>query len=380
MFGFASARYINSTGAVHRFVWGSFVKLEVLDEKDGVLRVRIDSDDDLWLLSLLITKGDVVKARTTRDVSVGNVKRRIPMTLAISVEKLEFQPFTNRLRIHGIVVEGPDRFGVKGSHHTISVGAGDEVTIFKLSWSPSLIDDILKFVRPLNVLLIAVDFDEYAIALLQMQGLKILDSENVSLPISDEMFEEAEKELVQKLSKKIIEIAQRYNVDGVIIGSPGELKNKLKSAIEAIYRELKVYVDTVANGGYAGLQELLNRDVVRNVIRDSAVEKASRILEEFEYMLIKDINRVAYGLDHVTLVADLGAIEKLAIVDEMLSGFDENRERVEEVLRKVVEKGGVIVIVPSNTPVGERIKMLGGLIAILRYSIDIALLGTRNDN
>jgi len=356
------------------------VKLEVLDEKDGVLRVRIDSDDDLWLLSLLITKGDVVKARTTRDVSVGNVKRRIPMTLAISVEKLEFQPFTNRLRIHGIVVEGPDRFGVKGSHHTISVGVGDEVTIFKLSWSPSLIDDILKFVRPLNVLLIAVDFDEYAIALLQMQGLKILDSENVSLPISDEMFEEAEKELVQKLSKKIIEIAQRYNVDGVIIGSPGELKNKLKSAIEAIYRELKVYVDTVANGGYAGLQELLNRDVVRNVIRDSAVEKASRILEEFEYMLIKDINRVAYGLDHIILVADLGAIEKLAIVDEMLSGFDENRERVEEVLRKVVEKGGVIVIVPSNTPVGERIKMLGGLIAILRYSIDIALLGTRNDN
>ncbi len=377
VFEFAKAHHTSSAGAVHHFVWGSFVRLEILDERDGVLRVRVDSDDDLWLLSLLIARGDVVKARTTRDVSIGNVKRRVPMVLALSVEKLEFQPFTNRLRIHGVVVEGPDKFGVKGSHHTISVGVGDEVTIFKSSWSPELVNDILKLVRPLNILLVAVDFDEYAIAVLQMQGLKVLDSETVSLPISDEGFEEAEEELIQKLSKKIVEIAHRYGVDGVVVGSPGELKNKLKGVVEALDGKLKVYVDTVANGGYAGLQELLNRDVVRSVIRDSAVEKASRVLEEFEYLLAKDVNRVAYGLGHVELVAGMGAVEKLVVVDEMLSGFDESRGRVEEVLRKVVEKGGELVIVPGNTPVGERVKMLGGAIAILRYSVDIELLSSK---
>jgi len=183
--------------------------------------------------------------------------------------------------------------------------------------------------------------------------------------------------LIQKLSKKIVEIAHRYGVDGVVVGSPGELKNKLKGVVEALDGKLKVYVDTVANGGYAGLQELLNRDVVRSVIRDSAVEKASRVLEEFEYLLAKDVNRVAYGLGHVELVAGMGAVEKLVVVDEMLSGFDESRGRVEEVLRKVVEKGGELVIVPGNTPVGERVKMLGGAIAILRYSVDIELLSSK---
>jgi protein pelota len=354
--------------------WWAFVRLEILNERDGVLRVRVDSDDDLWLLSLLIAKGDVVKARTTRDVSIGNVKRRVPMMLAISVEKLEFQPFTNRLRVHGVVVEGPDRFGVKGSHHTIAIGVGDELTIFKSSWSPRLINDILKIVRPLNILLVALDFDEYAIAILQMQGMKILDSEVVSLPLSDEGFEEAEERLVQDLAKKVVEIAHRYGVEGIVIGSPGELKNKLKKAIEAINGRLRVYVDTVANGGYAGLQELLNRDVVRNIIRDSAVEKASKVLEEFEYMLIKNVNKVAYGLEHVELAANLGAVEKLVVVDEMLSGFNEARGRVEDALRKVVEKSGEIVIVPGNTPVGERVKMLGGIVAILRYDVDIELL------
>jgi protein pelota len=347
------------------------MRIEVLDDKHGVLRVRIDSEDDLWILSLIISPGDVVKARTTRDVSFGDEKRRIPMILAINVKKLEFQPFTNKLRIHGIVVEGPDRFGVLGSHHTLTVGVGDEITVYKSSWSPKLLEDLMKIVRPMNMLLVAVDFDEYAIALLQMQGVKIVASENVSLPVSDEYFEEALEKLIKDLAEKIVEIAHRYNVDGVIIGSPGDIKNRVRDAVKALDSSIKVYIDTVSNGGYAGIQELLNRDAVRNLIRDSAVEKASRILEEFERLLVKDINRVAYGLKSVKLAADMGAIEKLVVVDEMVSSFDETRKDVEELLRRVSESRGFVVIVPGNTPVGERIKMLGGLIAILRFSVDL---------
>ncbi|MEL9939421.1 MAG: mRNA surveillance protein pelota [Ignisphaera sp.] len=346
------------------------MRLEVLDYRDGVLSISIDSFDDLWILSMIISRGDIVRARTSRDVSIGDEKRRIPMILAVRVEKMEFQPFTNRLRIHGIVVEGPDRFGVKGSHHTISVGVGDEITVQKVFWDPRVLDEVMKIVRPLNVMLVAVDFDEYAIAVLQMQGMKILDSRNVSLPLSDEYFEAAEKELVSELAKKIIEAAHRYNVEAVVVASPGSLKNKVRDAIASLDSGIKVFLDTVANGGYAGLQELLNRDVVRNIIRDSSIEKASRILEEFDYLIAKDINRVAYGLSHVELAASIGAVEKLLVVDDMLAGFDENREKVEAILRNVVEKGGAVVIVPGRSPPGERVKMLGGIIAILRYSID----------
>ncbi|MDK6029265.1 mRNA surveillance protein pelota [Ignisphaera sp. 4213-co] len=353
------------------------MKLEVLDYRDGVLRVRIDGLDDLWILSMLVSKGDVIKARTTRDVSIGDEKRRIPMTLAIRVEKTEFQPFTNRLRIHGIVVEGPDRFGVKGSHHTISVGVGDEIVIQKVSWDPKLVEEILKIVRPLNILLVAVDFDEYAIALLQLQGMKIIDSENVSLPLSDESFEVAEKELVSELTRKIVDSAHRYGVEAVVIASPGSLKNKIRDAVVLLDSKIRIFLDTVANGGYAGLQELLNRDVLSSIIRDTAIAKASEVIDEFDRLLVKDINMVAYGMDSVSLAAELGAVKKLAIVDEMLSSFDETRYKVEKMLRDVVNKGGDMVIVPSNTPVGQRIKMLGGVIAILRYPLELDFLGNQ---
>lgn len=350
------------------------MQLEVLDDRHGVIRVRIDSEDDLWLLSFLLAPGDTIKALTSRDVSLGSEKRRIPMVLSVKVEYVEFQPFTNRLRIHGIVLEGPDRFGVIGSHHTISVGVGSEITITKSNWDKKLLDEVLKIARAINILLIAVDFDEYAIALLQTQGLKIVESKNVSLPISDEMLEEEKKVLVEELARKIVETARRYSVEAIVIGSPGNLKVEIKEAIENLSRELKIYLDTVANGGYAGLQELLHRDVLGSIIRDSAIAKATKIIEEFDKLLVKNINMVAYGVDNVVLATELGAVKKLAIVDEMVSGFDETRQKIEKMLKDVVNKNGDIVIVPSDTPVGQRIKMLGGVIAILRYPLELDLI------
>jgi len=350
------------------------MRIEVLDGRRGVLRVRIDNEDDLWLLSILVSPGDLVKALTLRDVSLGYEKRRVPMILTLRVLKTEFQPFTNRLRIHGVVIEGPDRFGVRGSHHTISVDVGSEVTIYKQSWSPKLLDELLRLVRPIRLLLVALDFDEYAIALIQSQGVKIIDSKSISLPISDDLIEKVKSDVFKEIAKRIIESAQRLGVNSVIIASPGSLKDELASIVRELASWLKIYTDTIANGGYAGIQELLNRDSIHKVLHDLAVAEATKVLTEFEYLLAKDSNRVVYGLDDVELSAELGAVEKLVIVDEMLSSFDEVRGRVERLLREVAEKGGRVIIVPTDSPPGQRVRVLGGVIAILRYRLDTELL------
>ncbi len=342
-----------------------------MDPRRGVLRVRIDSEDDLWLLSLLISKGDLVRALTTRDVSLGYEKRRIPMVLTLRVESVEFQPFTNRLRIHGIVVEGPDRFGVKGSHHTISVDVGHEVTVFKEVWSPRLLEELLKIVRPVKLLLVALDFDEYAIALVQSQGVKILDEKRVSLPITGDALDAVRSRFIEELASRILDIASRIDVDAIVVGSPSTMKNELAEKLKEKNPRLRIYIDTVANGGYAGIQELLRRNVVENILRDVSVMEAEKILQEFEMLLVKNPNRVAYGLDYVEKANQMNAIEKLLVLDEALSSFDETRRRVENLLREVAEKRGRIVIVPSDSPPGQRLKMLGGIVAILRFEVEL---------
>ncbi len=344
------------------------MRIEILDDKHGVFRVKIDSEDDLWLLSLVISRGDIVKAVTLRDVSIGDEKRKIPMVLSIEVIRTEFQAFTNRLRVHGIVVEGPDRFGVKGSHHTISIGVGSEVTVFKKVWSKDFIESILRFSRSINIVIVAVDFDEYAIALIQQQGVKIIDERAISLPVSDYGFEEEKNRLIEELTKKIVDIMHRYRISDVVIGSPGSLKDEVRKRILELDPDIRVYTDSTANGGYAGIQELLHRDVISRMLRDTAIVKATEILNEFNYLLMKDIERVAYGLKDIEILSDIGAIEKLVIIDEIVM-FSDDREKIDKILRSVMERRGEVIIVPSNTPVGERLKMLGGAIAILRYKV-----------
>ena len=343
----------------------------MLDWKRGVLRIRVDSEDDLWLLSMLISPGDLVKGLTVRDVSLGYEKRKVPMVLTLRVQKTEFQPFTNRLRIHGIVVEGPDRFGVKGSHHTINVDVGHEITVFKAEWSPQILNELLKLVRPIKVVLVALDFDEYAIAVVQSQGMKIVDEKTISLPISDDRLEHEKQRVVEQVAKRIVEVCAREGIDVVIIGSPTALRDEVRERVLELNPKLKVYTDTVANGGYAGVQELLRRDVVRRVLQDLSVEEAEQILDEFNLLLVKNDKKVAYGVDHVEIAASIGAVEKLVVVDDMLSSFGDDRLRIEKILRMVAESRGKIVIVPASTPPGQRIKMMGGVIAILRYPIDL---------
>jgi len=86
------------------------LKILEINERHGYVKVRVEYDDDLWVLSMVIAPG--ASALTTRDVRLGQKKRRVPMKLAIRVKKLEFQPFTDRLRIHGIIIKGPDEYGL----------------------------------------------------------------------------------------------------------------------------------------------------------------------------------------------------------------------------------------------------------------------------
>lgn len=346
------------------------MRIEVLDPKRGVLKVRIEHEDDLWLLSLLIAPGDRVKSLTTRDVSLGYEKRRIPMVLTIEVKKVEYQPFTNKLRIHGVVLEGPDRFGVKGSHHTISVSVNSEITLFKKDWNSGLLEELLRFAKPYKVILVAIDFDEYAIAILQSQGIRIVDERSISLPFKEDVFEQTKEAALSRVAKTVVEVAEREGIEAIVVASPGGLKEELAEKIRELNPKLRIYIDTVANGGYSGIRELLHRDVIRKIIRDNAVLEASKVMEQFDVLLMKDPNKVAYGLKHVYIAASMGAVEVLLITDELLFSSI-NDEMVRRLINEVTRKNGKLIVVPTDSPVGQRIKYLGGAVAIFRYPLDL---------
>jgi protein pelota len=335
------------------------------DLRRGVVVVRVEDEDDLWVLKNVVKVGDVVVANTLRDVKVdGEGKRRLPMKLAVKVKNIYFQPFSSRLRIHGVIVDGPEEYGLKGSHHTFNIDVGNEVEIIKESWSTSELKRLEKASgRGVKALLVAVDFDEVAIALLYGQGVKYLIDK--SLPgISKFSKDVGVESIVNTVVDLILKVLEGEKVDIVVVGSPAFIKDLITSRLSGLIH-VKVLKDSVSCGGRSGVEELLRRDSVKELLRDVNAVEAEEIFNEFMELLIKEPNKVAYGVKDVGFAAKVGAISKLLLTEDLLGD-----EVVEEVLSVVEEKGGVVRIVGSEFPVSDRLKGLGGIIAILRYNLD----------
>jgi len=347
------------------------MKILEYDEKTGLLKLQAESSDDLWILHLAITPGDIVYARTTREIKQpeGGGSRRIPLTLGIRVKATEFQPFTRRLRIRGIIMEGPDKYGLKGLHHTISIEPGSILVIVKEEgWPKPLLKKIRgSGVKGILTLIVALDYDEYSIALASNQGVRIVSSGRMRLPGKDDagrsiMLEQR----LAEIDRMVVGELERHRVSAIIVAGPGSLKDELAARLRG--KGVRVMVDSVSMGGEAGVHEVIRRGRVREILEHISIVEAERLLEEFMRLLAKDPERVAYGLDQVYEAAAAGAVEHLLVLDEYVGSMDlELRRRVEETMTLVDKARGKVHIVPRNSGAGLRLRHLGGLAAILRY-------------
>ena len=86
-------------------------RIKRLDE--GV-RLRLEDEDDLWATAQLCSPGARVGMLSHRrdsttgtqpDSSRAKSAERKPMWIVLEVQEAAFQPFTDNLRIHGIITE-----------------------------------------------------------------------------------------------------------------------------------------------------------------------------------------------------------------------------------------------------------------------------------
>lgn len=343
------------------------------DLKHGVIQVQVETLDDLWILYNVLREGDIVYAKTTREVKVGDGSEgsRIPMILGVKVKKIEFQEFTNKIRISGIVVEGPEKFGVQGKHHTLSIGVGDVLSIVKEEWSKIEVDLLKRQTTKNRVLVVSIDFDEVCIGLVAEQGVKHIWESSVNLP--SKHYAVDHESIIKTYLKQVVEVVvqtlKNEDVNAVVIVGPGEIKNQLKTLIGE-NTKLPLYTDTTSTGGCKGISEALNRDLFKNIMGELSLVKATSILNEFKELLVKDHELVAYGVEEVRSAALIGAVEKLLVLDELLrTPDDELRNTVYETLRNAYDRKADVVIVPSKTDIGGELAGFGGIIAILRFKV-----------
>ena len=356
------------------------MKLLELDKKKGVIHLTVENMDDLWHLYNLIQKDDVVYAKTTREIKVGSETgrptkgKRILLKLGIKVTDIFFDKSLNRLRIRGIVVEAPERYdGLMGSYHTLSIQQTNTLKIVKqeiLGYHLKRLEDACKVEEP-PIIVVSLDDEEACVAVVQRFGVNLKFEKKLRLPgkLETEKREDATKKYFSEILKALQETLK--STDGtIIVVGPGFLKNDFVNYLKEKLPQPQpeIYVGSTSVAGLAGVFEAVRSGIILNIAKQHRFLEEAQIVEKFFAEVAKERGKATYGLEEVKNAALMGAVKVLMVVDKYLRGcLDEERIKLEEIIRLVEKKGGKVMVLSGENEAGEKILSLGGIAAILRF-------------
>jgi protein pelota len=357
------------------------LRLLLWDKKRSHVKLVPESLDDLWHLLHLISPGDLVYGRTTREVKVrestGEISegRRFPMYLGIRVKEASLDRHMGRLRVRGIVVEAPERFKwVEGDHHTITIRVGESLDIIKPKWMRFEVERLetsLKS-RRTRIAILSIDDEECCLALLRDFGFDCKAEWKLRLPGKgnperrEARLAEAFKEIASSLPAVLGE-----EVAILLIVGPGFLKQHLAEYLEKTLQKDKgigeLRVAHVSVGGLGGVNEALRSGLITKYVSEAMVSIETKMVEDALRKLSSG-GLATYGYEEVQRAALQGAVESLLVSDRILREASIDRwESLYNLLREVEEKGGRVTFISSGHEAGEKLWALGGLLALLRF-------------
>jgi protein pelota len=359
------------------------MKILSYDQKKGLMKIIPMNIDDLWILYNVIQRGDTVQARTTRVIKLleegtrPTQGKRFPIFLSVQVEKKFFQRRSDRLRINGPVIEAPEKFGLKGSYHTITISTGKPVTILKEEWLKHDLERVEMATKEekLPIIVVAVDDDEACIVVLRQYDFEARASIRTRLPgkIEAEKRESATLNYFKEILESLSLVWEEKHGLVAIVG-PGFWKDNLAKYIQEKRRDLAkniAVIGSVGSGGIAGAGEALRSGLLDKVSKEVRIIEETKAIEDVLSRLGSQRRDVSYGLDEVKKAVDYGAVELLLVADELLrEAEDEERHRLEELMKDVENMRGKVMIVDSEQEAGKKLLGLGGAASILRFSIN----------
>lgn len=346
------------------------MKLLHKDAQRLEVRVAPENLDDLWHLHNLVDVGDVVEGWTfrTRDVKDDRLRSekigKERMRLALRVEQVEFAEFSDRLRIHGTILEGPQDLG---AHHTLTIEADPrhDLRIHKAQGFKDHHFDRIREAqeaakRPLLVL-VSMDDEEATVAILRQYGLQVMAQ--LRGRTAGKMYPQTEKP-EEYYGQVFASLKHARPVDApVIVVGPGFARERFLEFVR--FREPGFLKNLVTEGtsqaGPVGLQEALKRGLVERIQQTQQVARDTKLVEE----LFSEIGRdgpAAYGEKETRSALEAGAARLLLVSDEVL-----RTPRGEELLRLAKSVSTPAHVVAVTHEAGKKLHALGGIAALLRF-------------
>jgi protein pelota len=341
------------------------------DLKHGEIVLIPENLDDIWHLYNIIEKDDLVRAVTFRtDEQKGDkIRSKKPekkrMILGIRVTEMKFHEFSDRLRIHGKIEEGPQNLG---SFHTLNIEADEmnKLSIVKEQWMDhhmQRIDEAIKLRSEPILTFVSLDDDDATIAILRQSGIQFVAE--IYSKRSGKMYESKDTE--NEYFGEIISVVKTNKTKDstlVIIG-PGFAKDHLLKYGREKEPQLfeKTIVYATGNPGLNGIQEAIKVGIVNQITKENRVVYETKFIEKLFEEIKKD-GLATYGENEVKHALYSGAVERLLIADNLI-----RQKKGEELLKLAKESNSDFTIINTMHEAGKKIEGIGGIAALLRYKI-----------
>jgi len=342
------------------------------DLKQGEIKLVPENLDDIWHIYNLIEPGDLIRAVTYRtdeqkaDKIRSKKSEKKRMKLGIRVEKTNFHEFSDRLRVHGTIEEGPQDLG---SYHTYNVDAEkmEAFSIIKDQWHHyqlERLEEAVKLRQQPFLIFISLDDDTATIAILRQSGIQKLSV--IESHRSGKMYDSTPT--VNQYFTELITMIQSVKTEQtpLIIIGPGFTREHFVSYGKTHAPELFSNVRSLntGNAGMNGIQETLKSGVVDQITKENRVVKETQYIEKI-FEEIKKNGLVTYGYDQVAEAIEKGAVELLLIIDALV-----RTKEGEIILQNARTTKSDFIIVNSLHEAGKKFEALGGVAALLRFKIN----------
>jgi protein pelota len=352
-----------------------------MDLKHGEITVKTENLNDLWTLYNIIREGDETSARTQRRVVLkeGTKGERKAMRLKLKVEDVSFHEFSNRLRVKGKILEGPEDFVSYGSYHTFNIEILQKITMIKETWSNHDLKRLRKsskFESNFVILFVAIETGLATIAIVTNFSHNRIATLKKHVPgkrYQQSYRNKALNEFYESISKVVTENLKNYEVNLIVLCGPGNIKNYFMDYLKKLLNAnltTQIELCHASSGTESAIRETLKSQKLAKLKKNVKILQETEKIEQILFQFSKDADFILIGLDEVSQASEMGAIKQLLIADILIRGASkENKLKIEKIIGNVENSGGEIDIMSTENIAGEQLVNLGSIIGILRYKL-----------
>jgi protein pelota len=366
-------------------------KLDLLTASSEPSEVKLtpEEPEDMWHVYNLIAVGDRLRCSSQRKVvketstgSTSTIKLTIQLTL--KVEAISFDPLSCELRVTGKNTT-ENEFVKMGQYHTLELVLNKTFALEKIEWD-SVHLERLKLATDVSqqadLAAVVMHAGLAHVCLITPNMTKLVAKVETSIAKKRSGVVSGHEKSMNNFYDAVIEQVRKLKFDVVkacLVASPGFTRDEFLKYMfqkpEAQIRDLiphkSKFISVHSSSGYKhALSEVLAKPEVAQLITETKAFAEVKALAEFNEMLTSDASRAYYGYNHCKRANEERAIQTLMVTDGLFRSADiATRRQYVNLVDKVRENGGTVLIFSSLHASGEQLSLMSGVAALLRYGV-----------